>query len=86
MYGRHELVPFSTWYHRGSNSFYTVIGIALCSTNGPDEHKAEAVVYVSHTHQGLRYREIKEFLSGRFVPQRLAPKIALPPPFVSEIS
>lgn len=68
MYGRELLTPFSTWYHHGTKSTYTVIGVALCSTNGPDEHKREDVIYVSHSFQGLRSRKIGEFLDGRFTP------------------
>jgi len=67
-YGRTILKPFSTWKHVGTNSFYTVIGIGLCSTNGEREHKEESVIYISHTHQHLCYREINEFLDGRFTP------------------
>jgi hypothetical protein len=61
-------LPCSTWTHVKTGSTYTVLGIALCSTNGPDENKREDVVYVSHSYQGLRTREINEFLDGRFVP------------------
>lgn len=69
MHSRFLLTPFSTWTHVKTGSKYTVIGIALCSTNGEREHTETSVVYVSHTHQGLRYREISEFLDGRFKPE-----------------
>lgn len=67
-WGKEFLKPFSTWKHLGTNSYYTVIGIALCSTNGDREYKEQSVVYISHTHQHLCYREISEFLDGRFHP------------------
>ncbi len=68
MLDRNLLVPYSTWRHVKTNSLYVVLGIALCGTNGPDEHRALAVIYVSLTHQHLSYREINEFLDGRFQP------------------
>lgn len=70
MHSRELLTPFSTWLHEATRSTYTVIGVALCSTNGPGEHEAESVVYVSHTHGGLCYRLLSEFLDGRFTPVR----------------
>jgi hypothetical protein len=62
-----DLTPWSLWRHRKTNSFYVVLGVALCSTNGPGEHKEQSVVYMSLTHQHLCYRELSEFLDGRFV-------------------
>lgn len=59
--------PYSTWRHVKTGSTYTVIGVALCSTN--DQEPEESVIYVSHTYQTLRYRELKEFMDGRFVRQ-----------------
>lgn len=63
---REELVPYSLWRHVQTESWYVVVGIALNSTNGPEEHKQELVVYVSLTHEHLCCREIGEFLDGRF--------------------
>ncbi len=65
---RHELTPYSTWKHVKTNSTYTVLGISLQGTNGPGEHEAECVIYVSHTHGHLAHRDISEFLDGRFQP------------------
>ncbi len=56
---------FSTWRHVKSGSTYTVIGVALQSTN--DRPPEESVIYVSHDYQELRYRELSEFMDGRFV-------------------
>lgn len=67
-YNRESLIPFSTWKHVVTGSFYTVFGIASCSTNGPREGVEESVVYVSHTYDGLLYRELSEFTDGRFEP------------------
>jgi len=62
-----DLKPFSTWHHPRTNSTYTVLGLACCSTNGPDEGKY-AVVYISHTHGKLKYRDVDQFLEeNRFV-------------------
>lgn len=58
--------PFSTWKHVKTGSTYTVLGVAMCSTN--DRPPEESVVYVSHDYQEMRYRELKEFMDGRFVP------------------
>lgn len=57
--------PYSTWKHTRTGSTYTVIGTALCSTN--NRQPEESVVYVSHDYQELRYRELSEFMDGRFV-------------------
>ncbi len=56
---------FSTWKHVKSGGTYTIIGVALCSTN--DREPEESVIYISHDYQQLRYRELKEFMDGRFV-------------------
>jgi hypothetical protein len=45
-----------------------VLGVGLCGTNGPREHQERSVHYVSLTHQRLCYREVVEFLDGRFAP------------------
>lgn len=62
-----DLVPLSTWRHFKGGT-YTVLGIASCSDNGPDEGNRRSVVYFSHKYQELRYREVSQFLDGRFVP------------------
>lgn len=55
----------STWRHVKTGSTYTVLGVALCSTNNhPPE---ESVIYISHDYQEMRYRDLKEFIDGRFV-------------------
>lgn len=58
--------PFSTWRHVKTGSTYTVIGVAQCSTNNQIVVE-ESVVYISHSYQEMRYRELKEFMDGRFV-------------------
>jgi hypothetical protein len=60
--------PFSTWRHVATGSTYTALGVARCSTNGPRENLELSVVYVSHTYGDLHYREVNEFMDGRFVP------------------
>lgn len=58
------ITPYSTWKHLRTGSFYTVLGVAQCSTNGNENEIS--VVYISHKYQALRYREISEFMDGRF--------------------
>lgn len=59
-----EPKPLSVWRHY-KGGLYVVIGVAACSTNGPDEGEP-AVVYQSTTHRELRYRSLSEFMDGRF--------------------
>jgi hypothetical protein len=47
---------------------YTVLGVATCSTNGDRENVERSVIYFGHKYQQLRYREVSEFLDGRFKP------------------
>lgn len=55
-----DLVPYSTWMNIKGSTLYTVLGISECSTNGKEGRLS--VVYVSHMYQGLRDRELQEFL------------------------
>jgi hypothetical protein len=68
MTSRLLLKIMSRWKHIATGSFYTVLGIGTCSTNGEREHKEESVIYWSDTHQHWCYREVDEFLDGRFIP------------------
>jgi hypothetical protein len=65
-----DLQPYSTWRNLKGGSLYTVLGISTCSTNGPREGKEQVVVYISHTYQRLRHRDVSEFLTKfeRIVP------------------
>ncbi len=56
--------PYTTWRHLKTNSTYTVLGTAICSTNGNEGE--QAVIYVSHTTGVLHYRELSQFMDGRF--------------------
>jgi len=67
MYGKHLLTPLSEWRHTKGGT-YIVIGLARCSTNGERAGVEESVVYWSKEYQALRYREVTEFLDGRFTP------------------
>jgi hypothetical protein len=58
--------PWTTWRHLKTNSTYTILGVATCSTNGEREGREMSVVYLSHERQVLHYREISEFMDGRF--------------------
>lgn len=75
IFDRSLLTCGSTWRHVKTDSTYTVLGIATNSTNGERENVEQLVIYVSHTHQSLRVREINEFLDGRFeiIPKGLQP-------------
>jgi hypothetical protein len=68
MYSPQDLQDYPVWRHVKQGGLYNIMGLALCATNGPDEHKEWAVVYFSMDHQGMRYRRLAEFLDGRFVP------------------
>ena len=61
-----EPAPYSTWRHLRSGGTFTVLGVARCSTNGSEEDRS--VIYVSHTFGELLYRQVSEFMDGRFVP------------------
>jgi hypothetical protein len=63
-----DLVPYSTWFHSKTGGTCTVLGVATCSTNGDRENVERCVVYFGHKYQQLRYREVSEFLDGRFKP------------------
>jgi hypothetical protein len=69
-YDRRDIIPFSVWRHVPDGACYLVLGIGLCSSNGPREHLEESVIYVSLSYQKLRYRVVDEFLDGRFEPVR----------------
>ena len=58
------LTPYNTWRHIKTGSTYTALGIARCATNGKEDELS--VIYVSHTKQELHYRELSEFMDGRF--------------------
>jgi hypothetical protein len=68
MYQIVDLRLFPVWRHVKTNSLYHVMGIARCSTNGERENKEDSVIYFSMDYQSLRYREVSEFLDGRFEP------------------
>lgn len=59
--------PWGTWRNIKGSSLYTVVGVSVCSTNGPREGVERVVVYISHTYQKLRHRDLAEFLE-KFVP------------------
>ena len=53
--------------HNATNSFYVVLGVGSCSTNGPRERIERSVVYYSLSRREIKYREVAEFVSpGRF--------------------
>jgi hypothetical protein len=64
--------PMRTYCHVKTSSLYLVLGTATCSTNGPGENVAQSVIYVpltpgKGTVGTLRYRDLAEFMDGRFV-------------------
>lgn len=68
-YELYDLGRFPVWRHVATDSLYHVIGLARCSTNGERDGKEDSVIYFSMDYQSLRYREVSEFLDGRFVPE-----------------
>lgn len=63
---RDLLIAYKTWTHVKTGSTYTVLGIGRCGTNSREGE--ESVIYVSHAYGRLCYRDVDEFLDGRFVP------------------
>lgn len=63
-----DLKQHPIWKHKVRGTLYHVIGVALCSTNGERNQKETSVIYFSISTQKLWYREIGEFLDGRFEP------------------
>lgn len=59
--------PLTLWRHPKTKGWYFVVGVATCSTNGDREGIERSVVYWSFKYRGLRYREVGEFMDGRFV-------------------
>lgn len=60
------LQPYTVWVHKKTRSLYLVLGVARCSTNGREAE--ESVRYWSFAYKAERYREVGEFLDGRFEP------------------
>jgi hypothetical protein len=63
-----ELTPYSLWRHAATGGLYVVLGVGLCGTNGTGEHREKSVIYWSPQHRHWCYREVSEFLDGRFMP------------------
>lgn len=62
----HEPKPYSVWVH-AKGGVYVVLGVATCSTNtGGRDGLERSVIYQSLTYGELRYRELSEFMDGRF--------------------
>lgn len=59
------LTAGSVWRHRKGGT-YVVLGVATCSTNGERDNVERSVMYMSTQHRTIRYREISEFMDGRF--------------------
>lgn len=73
-YSADDVEPYSVWRHVKTGSLYLALGVGTCSTNGPMENVEQSVVYVSVNSWKLRYRELSEFLDGRFhkVPKQMS--------------
>jgi hypothetical protein len=68
MYHEDMLKEITIWRHVASGGLYLIMGVARCSTNGEREGKERSVVYYSVERQHFNYREMWEFLDGRFEP------------------
>lgn len=70
MYSERDLSNAPYWKHPKTGSYYKVLFVAMCSTNGERNGKERSVVYQSADplKPQIYYREISEFLDGRFVP------------------
>jgi hypothetical protein len=58
---------WSVWYHPKTDSHYVVLGVGTCSTNGEREGVERSVFYFSLSKREFCYREVGEFMDGRFV-------------------
>ncbi len=67
MYDENRLQPLTPWLHVKTGHLYVVLGVGVCGTND-DRNGERAVVY--HRDGSLYYRDVAEFLDGRFVPIR----------------
>jgi hypothetical protein len=56
------------WKHVKTGGLYHVICVATCSTNGERDMKEKSVLYFSMKSGRYFYRELSEFLDGRFEP------------------
>jgi hypothetical protein len=74
VYTKSDLVISRVWRHLKRGTLYHVLGIATCSTNGEREGKEESVIYFGVLQQQFYYREITEFLDGRFEPVPVQPR------------
>lgn len=74
-YTEDDVRKHPVWKHVASGVLYPVLGVAECSTNGEREHKERSVVYFSLKYQRLCYREVSQFLDGRFAPEEAAPAV-----------
>lgn len=61
-----DLTPGSIWLHHQTQTFWVIGGVAVCSTNGERDQKERSVVYYNPANPVLEYREVSEFLDGRF--------------------
>ncbi len=62
-----ELPHNSLWRHPKTGGLFFVLDVATCSTNGDRENVERSVVYWSFARRAWRYRELSEFMDGRFV-------------------
>lgn len=61
-----EPKPYSVWRHY-KGGLYVVLCVATCSTNGHRDGVEKSVVYHSLKYGHVRYRELSEFMDGRFI-------------------
>lgn len=69
LYTPENLPANPVWRHVKTGGLYHVLGVARCSTNGERDGKEGSVIYFGVSSQTLFYREVGEFLDGRFVPE-----------------
>lgn len=65
MYRETDLEQHKVWTHK-KGGLYIVQGVVECSSNGREAERS--VLYFSVTYQQWKYREVSEFLDGRFTP------------------
>jgi hypothetical protein len=67
-YTTNDLRKYPVWRHAATGGVYHVLGVARCSTSGERYGEEWSVVYFGVGNQVLWYREVGEFLDGRFAP------------------
>ncbi len=67
-YEESDLTRYAYWKHPKTGGYYKVLFVAICSTNITNGQRSVVYHNVNPLKPEVYYREISEFLDGRFVP------------------